>query len=380
MVGLVSTPLGDEVPLDAPVEILKSRDSDQLNRFGATVTEAGIYTAATSSYSLASYLLKVQASGLGWSEPVMAGGKLVALTTGQDSNYVYALPAPLLRHFLEDRHDAAYRGFPTVGVTLTPLVSPQMRRLLKVDGPARGLRVAAVSPRSSFAGQLQEGDVLVALDGVEVNDHGYYNHPLWGRIHLKYLLNRHFGGDKVRLTVLRGGSTREIEGTLSRFDSNDLPVRAYRYSEAEPHLIFGGLLFEELSQGYLKQWGREWRDVAPYDLTYTLDFANDPTGDTGERVVFLARVLADAFNRGYDDRRNAVVVSVNGKSVHSLADLRAALAAPVVANGREYARIQLAREGGEIVLGYDELAAAHERIARTYEVRSPDSFFTRPGH
>lgn len=368
--------LGDDLAIDDAVDIYRARDAYQLAKMPATLTEIGVFAAVTSSYSLASYLLKVQQTGLGWAEPVFRGGRLVALTTGQDQNFVHAVPMTLIRHFIQDKHGKDYRGFPSIGVQLSSLTSPDMRRLIGADRYDYGVRIGEVQFGSSFSDLLKVDDVILEVDGIKISEHGFYTHPKWGKIHLKYLLNQRYGGDALRLKVLRQGKVVDVQGRLERYDSNSSPVVAYRYGEPEPHVIFGGLIFQELSQDYLKQWGREWRDLAPFELLYTLDFLNDPTEGKGDRVVFLTRVLADDFNRGYTDLRHQVVDQVNGVKITSVAKLREAFDQPVTQGGRRYAKIQFRRDGGDVILAYDGLGDAHRRIARTYEVKTPESFFT----
>jgi hypothetical protein len=376
--GTKAVAFGDDLAIDDAVEIYRTRDSYQLAKMPATLTEVGVFAAVTSSYSLVSYLLKVQQTALGWAEPVFRQGKLVALTTGQDQNFVHALPIGVIRHFLEDRHDQGYRGFPSIGVVLTSLTSPDTRKLLGAEGYEHGVRIGQVQLGSSFSELLQTDDVILEVEGIKISEHGFYTHPKWGKIHLKYLLNQRYGGDTLKLKILRAGKVVDLSGKLERFDSNATPVVAYRYGQPEPHVIFGGLIFEELSQPYLKQWGRDWRNLAPFELLYTLEYRNDQTTSPGDRVVFLTRVLADDFNRGYTDLKHQVVDQVNGVKITSIAKLREALAKPVLQDGKRYARIEFLRDGGDVVLAYDGLEAAHARIAKTYEVKTADSFATPP--
>lgn len=72
-----------------------------------------------------------------------------------------------------------------------------------------------------------------------------------------------------------------------------------------------------------------------------------------------------------------IVREINGVVVKSIADVRAALASPTARGGRQYARIELGYEAGEIVLSYDGLEAVHSRIAGTYNIRSNSSFFLK---
>ena len=381
LLGMKPLPLGEELPLDAHVDIYKVRDAYQLSYVAGIVQEVGVVMAGTSAYNMMSYNLKVQQTGLGWAEPILANGKLVALATGQDQNFLRAIPVSMIKHFLNDHHDQNYRGFPALGVELAPLTSPDLRRMLHVGDGEQGVRVADVldgarGVSDSGEGKIQIDDVILAIDDQPVSDQGYVNHPLWGKVPVRLLLNQHFGGDNLRLKILRQGRELRLLVNLTRFDSNKAPIFAYRYDQAEPHLIFGGFVFQELSQDYLRQWGKDWRDLAPIDLLYLLNSQNQPTADGARRFVFISRVLADPINRGYSDIRHKRVATVNGKEVTSIASLRALLKSPVSLDGIPYSRIKLGPEGDEVIIDHQNLNAAHSRIATTYEIKSPTSFFT----
>ncbi len=373
---LKPAPIGDDLAVNDKVFILKARDAYQLMRMQASLQEVNIFAAVTSTYNVASYLFKVQQTGLGWSEPVFDGQHLTGIASGQDTNYVYAIPAAVIRHFLEDVGSGSYKGFPALGVQLAPLVSPDMRRLLGAEKEDHGVRVAEVTVSSSFADLLKKDDVLLEVDGQQVSELGFYDHPKWGKLHLRYLLNRRFAGETLRLKVLRAGQAQTVEGKLERFDSNRYPVVIHRYGEPEPHLIVGGFIFQELSRPYLKQWGREWEDVAPLDLMFTYVYENEPVKDPDQRIIFVSRVLADEFNRGINGVKQQVVRTVNGQEVSSMKSLIEALHKPLVRDGRAFEVITFVREGGVVALALDGLSAAHARIATTYEIKSPESFFT----
>ena len=373
--GLVPVSIGGELRLDDTVDIYRARDADQLIKIQASLQDVGVFNAVTSTYSALAYQFKTSQTGLGWSEPVFQHGKFVALSSGQDLQYVHGIPASFVEHMLKDSLDEKYRGFPTAGIQLTPLVSPDLRRHLGIANAGRGVRVADVYPDSPFADSLKVNDVIVEIDQTPISDQGYFNHPKWGKVYLKYLLNQHFGGDTLRLKVLRGGLPFEVTGKLHRYDSNRAPVIAYRYGKDIPHVIFGGLIFQEFSIDFLRQWGKDWRDIAPIHLLYTLEYENRPRARADERLIFLSRVLADPMNRGYGEISRTFVDKVNGREVRSMQDLKTALASPITVRSKKYAQIQLTRGAGEIILAYDDLADAHKRIAKTYEIPSPESFF-----
>lgn len=375
--GLKPVTLGEDLRIDDKVDIFRVRDAYQMTRMPASLQEVGIYTSVTSNYTLVSYLLKVQQTGLGWSEPIFQAGRFVGLATGQDNNFVFAIPMVIINHFLSDVHHIAnYRGFPAIGVELDSLISPDLRRMIGAERWQRGVRIAEVQADSPFAKWLQPDDVLLAVAGTEVSEHGFMTHPKWGKVHLKYLLNQLFAGDELVLKIVRKGEEMTVSAVLTRFDSNRTPIAYYNYGQREPHLIFGGLVFQELTRNFLKQWGREWRTAAPFDLMYMYEYENAPDPTPGRRPVLMSRVLADDFNRGYSEMRNLVVDTVNGRKVQSLEEVRLALQqAALTREGRRFAKVTFLRGGGEIVLDYDGLKAAHARMSKTYEIAMPSSFF-----
>ena len=375
--GLSAVKFVDELPLDSTVTILRARDNNQLISIAATLQEVGIHSSVTSEYSFATYLLKTQQSALGWSEPLIRSGSVVALGSGQDNQFFHAIPGSIINHFLDDYKSGAYKGFPAIGIQLDRLNSPEMRKMIGAEAVKDGIRISKVEPGSDFTTLLQKDDVLLAVDGVRINENGFYSHPLWGSVHLKYLINRRFAGDKVKLDILRQGKGLVIEGQLPKFDSNAYRIASFRVHNEEPHVIFGGFVFRELSTPFLKQWGSDWRSTAPYPMLYEYSFRNDFVVDPGrQRIIIISRVLADEFNRGYDIR-NAIVTAINGVPVQSMADVEAALKVPVSRSGVQYARIVLDYGEGEVVLSYDKLDEAHKRIAATYNVPRTLSFFSK---
>jgi hypothetical protein len=307
---------------------------------------------------------------------VVVDGKLVALASAQDQNFLSAVPATVLRHFLDDRHDASYRGFPSLGCEISPLTSPDMRALISAPPGQIGVRVAQVYKDSSAAGHLFVDDVIFEINGLKISDQGYVQHQIWGKLPMRFVINQLYSGDKLSVKLWRRGVERTETLTLKRFDSNRLPVVTYRYGQPEPHLIVGGLIFQELSLAYLRQWGKFWRDVAPLDLLHTLRDQNEPADDPSKRVIFVSRVLADPINQGYSDTRHRRVLKVNGREVHSMQQLHEALAQSVTQAGKKYVVTKLGPEGDEIILLESELAAAHKRMRKLYEIGTQASFWT----
>lgn len=374
LVETVPIEIGKDLAVTQEAWILNERNATQLIRNAARVAEVNVVNATTSALRLPAYLMKVQQTGLGWSEPVIRGQELVGLTTGQDENHVYALPAFVIQRFVEDFRSGHYRGFPGLGFEARGLVDPNLRKLLKANGAAGGVYISEIERGSGAATVLNVRDVVLELDGISLAEDGTYRHEGWGRMNLQSLVSQKRGGESLSLKILRDGQPLSVTMKLSRFDSNASSIVFDRYDSREEHVIFGGLIFQELSRDYLREWGREWRSVAPLDLLYLWEMKNNISSERVRKVV-LNRVLADEYNQGYERLQNLVLRSVNGVEVHSIAQLRDALKRPIAANGGNFAVFRFDRDGGEVVLNYDHVDDAQMRIAKTYSINSPASFF-----
>jgi len=347
----------------------------QLYRTHARVVDIGMRHAPTSAYWVATY--RLDASDMPHaSSPLVRHGRLAGLVDETVDHAAYAIPATIIRHFLHDSPDTKYRGFAAIGLTTEPLVSPETRSLLKAPTSTGGVRVVKVNDQGPCANLVRTNDVLLKVEGLNLDDHGRYRHPVWGRVSYQYLLNERRGGDKIRLTVLRDGKPLTFTVTLSRFHSQRALERPpLRRPGARPYLIFGGLVFQELDRTYLESWGRDWQDEAPVALVMAARrTAEKSAADSG--VIVLTRVLADDFNQGYENITNQIVDQVNGRRIHTLEDLEAALSqAPVKRAGKEYAVISLAYDQGLIVLRSDGLGPVHRRIAAKYAIDASEAFF-----
>jgi len=366
--------IAGEININEEVTIYKAKDSYQLTAMPGHLSEVGVYNVATSTYSILTYLFQVQQKGLGWAEPVIYDDELVALTTGQDTHNVHAIPSALIRKFLDDFRKQPYYGFPSLGIRLAGLVDPVARSFYKLEGIEGGVRVSSVNNNSPFMGKLKANDVLLQFNGKDLSEHGYFQHPKWGRVHIIYLLNLMRAGESVNLTVMRVGKKINIAGKVTRYDSNDFIMPFKPSSSKTEYLIFGGIVLQEMSQSFLEQWGEDWKNRAPFDLLYHYEYLNDPF--QGKHQLVMGMILADEFNRGYQKMTDLLLLSVNDINVGSIKEVRDALNSnPIVRNGEKFAKFKFWRDGGEIILPYKGLKAAHKRIDDTYSINHQNAFF-----
>src|SRR5436309_8979553 len=106
-------------------------------------------------------------------------------------------------------------------------------------------------------------------------------------------------------------------------------VPPYNFHRRPRYNVVGGLIFQDLTRQYLKEWGPAWQREAPQRLVYLDRFQSELFPEGNRRVVILSQVLPANSTIGYDDLSYLTVTKVNGKEIKSLGDLAEAVKKPI---------------------------------------------------
>lgn len=333
-----------------------------------TTVEVGSYPIGELSLLLYRLTSSLQPRDGGFTSPVVKNGALVAMLLRFDSRSqtADAIPAPVIRHFLKSAAaTSGYVGFPRAGFGTCALRDPQLRRYAGLTNGTGGVYVTDITPGGPAAKVgIQKGDVLIAIDGTAIDRDGNYIDPHYGKLSMSHLLScEHYDGEKLRLTLMRQGKEIPCELTLAYQDPSQSVIEPYTIGKAPRYYILGGLVFQELSRQFLREWGNDWVRKAPERLLY-LDayqkelFRDDPR----QRVVILSNVLPTPCTVGYEELNCLLVTKINGVALKSLADIEPALAQP-----REgFHHIQFQGHPGEIVIDAAQAKAIEAPLARNY--------------
>ena len=110
-------------------------------------------------------------------------------------------------------------------------------------------------------------------------------------------------GDVVPFHVQRDGKPMQLNVTLEHRDAKDYVSAPYSPDQPPRYYVLGGLIFQELSRQYLKEWGPNWQREAPQRLVYIDHFQSELFPERNRRVVILSQVLPANSTIGYDDTR-----------------------------------------------------------------------------
>jgi len=309
--------------------------------------------------------------------PALRQGKLTGLVMRYDPRTQSAdiIPAPLIRRFLMECRKPGFSGLARAGLTYGDVRGSVLRAWLGAGKDSGGVYVTSVEPGgpSEKAG-LRKGDLIIKAGGKAIDGEGNYTDPVLGKVHFSNLAALESSpGDKGEIVYFR--STGEGTGTLGTATitlggRNPLAeISASRQQgDTVPYTFLGGLLFQELSRPYLREWGPNWRSEAPDNLVAMDTFQEDLPKDQ-KRLVILSGILPSPQTIGLFELANRVVTKINGKPIHGLTDVREASNHPI----HGFHRIDLEGSAGPIYLDASTLEAEESTLRKQYGIPSANT-------
>ena len=302
--------------------------------------------------------------------PLVKNNKLAGLLLRYDprSQLIDAIPAPIITHFLKEAEGENYRGFPAVGFSFFPTKDPQLRKYAGETGKG-GVYITSVEPNmpAQKAG-IQVGDIVKSVGNHEIDENGNYVDPLYGKIDFTNLISAHsYTGDVLPMQIERQGKPMDLKVTLEHRDAKDYVSPPYAIDEAPKYLVLGGLIFQELSRQYLKEWGPNWQREAPQRFVYFDRYQSELFPGEHRRIVILSQVLPANTTIGYDEYSYLTVTKVNGKEIKSLNDLVEAAKQPIEGG---FIKIETEEDPKQIELDASQIAAQAPELQENYGIQS----------
>ena len=297
--------------------------------------------------------------------PMMKDGKLVGVSFQSFSgsgveNIGYAVPVPLVRRFLRDIQNGHYERVPSVGLIWQNMENEGLRERFKLKARQTGVLVSRVVYGSAAWGHIKEGDVLTAVDGVQIADDGTYLFSPDKRLSFIHLISMHLVDEAVPFDVLREGKPLRV--TIAMKASKEDIVGEPLYDVRPRWFIYGGIVFTPVTSNYIGLWQP---NEIPTSLRYLRDYVL-PSEDRVEAVV-IAFILPNEVNAGYHEFRGIIVDSVNGRKISKLSDLPDAFAHPV--DGLQVIKEDPVTDfGGTIILDAAKATAAGPEILAIHRV------------
>ncbi|HSP42873.1 MAG TPA: trypsin-like peptidase domain-containing protein [Luteolibacter sp.] len=293
--------------------------------------------------------------------PVLQDDKVVGVAfqgLRQADNTGYIIPTPVVRRFLKDIEDGRYDHYVDLGITEFALHNPAMRRALELPDNGMGVLITNVIPTGSCDGVLEPGDVLLALNGHEVDSAGMIRID-GEKTNLNEIVERRFAGDSITATFIRDGERQQAEIVLKPLPPSGM--YAIQYEKKPRYVVFAGLVFQPLDTNLFAT--AKFDDVTVRRL-YT-DYLPKALFKERRDIVVLTRVENDPVNSRLSSFTGYAVDKINGVEITGLDHAHELLYSE---NTPEYHVIELFGASRPLVIPAAEVEAANRRVSANYGI------------
>jgi S1-C subfamily serine protease len=240
--------------------------------------------------------------------PALSDGKIVGVVMqliNKSQNIGYLVPVNMVEHFIEDMKDGKYDGFADLGLGTQKLENPAIRRYYGLDDNTSGKLIVKVVHNSSLADSLQEGDILTAVDGHNVENDGTVEFRKNEFTHYQHFVDTYQMGEKVKLDIIRDRKKMQVEAFLKHTADDMYLVKTTRYDTMPSYFVYGGYVFSPLTRNLIVSTNRN-----RLKLSY---LAGKWQEEDKDEVVVLLKVLASDMSRGDNDFAMWPIDKVNGE-------------------------------------------------------------------
>jgi len=361
--GLQPAQLADPVPITGQVRILRWRD-DQLENRQGEIEQMTVDISALSYVSVPALKIDSTIPGAGWGEAITVGDKLIGLASSQGGDAVTAIPTSFIASILKARKDGTYTGLGYFDFTWDQVENPLCLDYLKLPGPARGVIAKEVGLKPGVVSLVKPRDVILQIDGFDIDAEGNYHDPQYKKLCLENLSSRgKWAGTDCKLKIWRDGKEQEITYKLPKAEYSDNLLPMQSFDQDPEYVLAGGFVFVPLTEAYLRSWGGNWRQRAPFRLSY---YDMDKVLPERPQRVVLSQVVPDPVNIGYENLHNAVIDQINGIKIKQISDIPNALKSPI--NGFDVFTFAAGEPVQQAVLDASEIDRANEEIMTHYHI------------
>jgi S1-C subfamily serine protease len=250
--------------------------------------------------------------------PAIADNKMIGLVFAHlqnSDNISYIIPNEEVELFLKDVAAGPYKGKPGMWDELTTLENPALRPYLKADKSVRGMIVH--HPDDDAPGYpLKQWDIISRIGDQPIDDEGMVTIENNLRVNFQYLIQQKAHGGTVPLTIVRDGKSQQIQMPVP----DRRPMLIDTLEGGYPsYFILGPVVFERATLESLALIRANSSAAIGSPLVARL--GDRPDADHQELVIIPAPLFPHTLSTGYSEPTGAVVKSLNGTPVKSLAHL-----------------------------------------------------------
>lgn len=301
----------------------------------------------------------------GFATPVFCDGQLIGLADNWGNDDEFAIiPVESIQRSIGPK--SAMAGF-----VHYPLTQQHLRNRAGLGGRDGGCYIAEVFEQGSGSRSLKNRDILLSVNGYELDPWGHYEDPHFGTLGMYQIFSALDVGGTLPVTLLRDGKVMELELELSVLNDREWLIPRMNDGRPSDYLIRGGFIFVPLTEAYLQSWGANWQQKAPDNLLHIWEQNRYKCiGKEKKEIVVLSSVLAHPSNRGLQDFSATVVSGLNGKALNSLQQLKMAIDSPE----EDIIRLELDPGNDPLWLSPTTLRQADPDIRQRYSIPELERF------
>ncbi len=292
--------------------------------------------------------------------PAISNGKIVGVVMQQISksqNIGYLVPTEVVKHFLEDIKDKSYDGFPHLGITTQKMQSKAIRSVYNMQEETTGIMLIDISEKSSAYKVLKVEDILLSIDGHNIENDGTVEFLNKQFTSYKYYVDKKQLGEKITIELLRDSKLMNVEVELNNIADDNLLVDTLEHDVMPRYFIYGGYVFVPLA-----------RNLFSGSRSTLLDLrkaAGEWASDEKEELVIVLKVLADKTNRGDHNIALWIVDSVNSQKFKNFDTFKS-----IVKNFDGKYLILQNKEGVKIAIDRQKAHQIEESILQRYSINA----------
>lgn len=262
--------------------------------------------------------------------PILQGDKLAAMVEEYSPRELCltCINAEFISRFLNESSTAG-NSVPVLGLQFSELDDPIFSKYLKISPKQGGVYVSKVLPGSAAeAAGVKEGDVLISIDGLELDKLGRGRHPLYGLLGARHIIRSLKPmGEQITLVLSRNGETLELEMPLNRDAVDKNLLHPEKPGTPPRYIMWGGLLFQPLTETYLTTLQNSANNL-PLPFLQVKERIPELQAEGLQEIIALTLVVPTPATLGYDSLGFCIVEQVNGKRVTSFAQFAELLDEP----------------------------------------------------
>lgn len=276
------------------------------------------------------------------------------------------IPAVTINSFVNDARNGEYAGFSDIGFTANPLLDPAKRAYLKMPANLKdGIYISKVFTLGTGSDVLEQGDCLLAVNGVTIDSYGRFMHPKFDRLAFGHLITSKNVGRQITFDIFRKGKPMQLKVKTKNFKASDMLVPFYEYSTQPEYIVTAGFILQKLTRNYMMIWGDDWGGkVPPHLYYYYRDMLFEPT-DQRRDIVILSHVLPADINLGYQSLSGLVLSKVNGMEITAIDDV---LKAQKIDPDAKYDVYEFEHDYPDVVIPRKGLDQVNAMIAKNYGI------------